>query len=61
MKFPIRREKRPPKDYRGPRAEPGQTAMLCPIEASHQVFDFTVDDGLVCTGCGFSILREDTV
>ena len=59
--YPIIRKKRDPKDYRGPRPKPGQTVMLCPIESAHRVFDFTPDDQLKCTSCGFNIAREDTV
>ena len=38
--FPIRRPKRDPKDYRGPRPSPGQTVMLCPTEHKLMLFNF---------------------
>lgn len=59
--YPVRREKRDPKDYRGPRCQPGQTVMLCPVERRMMCFKFCPLDLLECDGCGFHIARKDTV
>lgn len=60
-KFPIRRPKRDPKDYSGPKPKPGQTAMLCPVDKKYTVFSFTLDDSLQCANCGYKISRSETV
>ena len=59
--YPVRREKRDPQDYRGPRPKPGQTVMLCPTEHKMMLFNFCPLDLLECDGCGYHIAREDTV
>lgn len=60
MEFPIRRPKRNKQDYKGPRPRPGQTVMLCPVEARMSVFSFTPGETLRCEGCSFEIAREET-
>ena len=57
--FPIRRPKRDPKDYRGPRPSPGQTVMLCPTEHKMMLFNFRPFQMLECDVCGFRISRKD--
>lgn len=56
--FPILRLKRDPHAYRGPRPAPGQTVMICPVEARFRLFDFTPDDGLRCVACSYYITRS---
>ena len=57
--YPVRREKRDRKDYRGPRPKPGQTVMLCPTEHKMMLFKFCPLDLLECVACGFRISREE--
>lgn len=59
MQFPIRREKRDPQEYRGPRPRPGQTVMLCPTESRMMLFNFQPNEMLQCDGCGLRISREE--
>ncbi len=59
MDFPIRRPKRNPSDYRGPKPGVGQTVMLCPTECRMVLFSFQPDEMLECESCGFRISRED--
>ena len=58
--YPIRRPKPSKHDYKGPRPKPGQTVMLCPVEARMRVFQFTPRETLRCEDCSFEIAREET-
>ncbi len=57
--YPVRREKRDPDSYRGPRPSPGQTVMLCPTESKMMLFNFRPNEMLECDKCGFRISREE--
>lgn len=57
--YPVRRPKRDPKEYRGPKPKPGQTVMLCPTEGKMMLFAFKPFQMLECVKCGFRISRED--
>ena len=59
--YPVVRAKRERSDYRGPRCQPGQTVMLCPVERKMTCFAFRPQDMLRCVDCSFMISREDTV
>ena len=59
--FPQVRQPRPRRDYRGPRAKPGETVMLCPVERRMMVFAFVLGERLRCKGCTFEVAIEDCV
>ena len=56
--YPVVREKRDPKGYRGPIPAPGQTVAMCggPC-ARFTLFDFTPEETVRCIECSWEVPR----